>query len=198
MSGIATRQTSLPPTDAARERILETAYALFSHRGVRDVGIGEVIDKASVAKATLYRHFPSKDDLVLAFLELREKRWTRETLEAGCRRREADAERRVLAVFDVLDEWFRSDDYESCSFVGVLLELGTEHPAGRAARRHLDKVRDVIRELAAEAGLRDTDAFAAACQLLVNGAIVSAAAGNAHAARPAKELARSLIERHRR
>lgn len=62
----------------ARERILETAYVLFAHR----VGIDEVIDRSRVAKATLYRHFPSKDDLVVAFLELREQRWTLEWIEA--------------------------------------------------------------------------------------------------------------------
>ena len=60
----------------ARQRILETAYELFSHRGIRGVGVEEVITQAGVAKATLYRHFPSKDDLVIAFLELREQRWT--------------------------------------------------------------------------------------------------------------------------
>ena len=71
----------------ARERILETAYDLFARRGVRDVGIDEVIDRASVAKATLYRHFPSKDDLVLAFLEQREERWTYGWVERAVRTR---------------------------------------------------------------------------------------------------------------
>src|SRR6266581_4134898 len=59
----------------ARERILRTAYDLFARRGTRGVGIDEVIGRAGVAKATFYRHFPSKDDLVLAFLQRREEVW---------------------------------------------------------------------------------------------------------------------------
>jgi len=70
------------PLARARERILDTAYELFSRRGVRGVGIDEVIERAGVAKATLYRHFPSKDDLIIAFLDLREQRWTRNFVEA--------------------------------------------------------------------------------------------------------------------
>lgn len=190
-------QTSGAPPDAARERILATAYDLFSHRGIRDVGIGEVIENASIAKATLYRHFPSKDDLVIAFLDLRGRRWTEETLEAEARRRASSAEGRLLAIFDVLDEWFRGDDYECCSFVNVLLEMRPDHPAGREAKHQLERVRGVIRTFAEEAGLRDTERFAVACQLLVNGSIVCAAAGNSDAARPAQELARGLIELHR-
>ena len=58
------------------DRILAAAYELFSTRGVRDVGVNELIERSGVAKATFYRHFPSKDSLVFAFLELRDKRWT--------------------------------------------------------------------------------------------------------------------------
>src|ERR671922_104190 len=61
----------------ARERILDSSYELFSQRGVQAVGVDEVIENAGVAKATLYRHFPSKTDLVIAFLERREERWSR-------------------------------------------------------------------------------------------------------------------------
>ncbi|MGH3021140.1 MAG: helix-turn-helix domain-containing protein, partial [Gaiellaceae bacterium] len=71
----------------ARERILDSAYELFSRRGIRDVGIDEIVEHSGVAKATLHRHFRSKDELVLAFLVRREELWTREWLEAEARRR---------------------------------------------------------------------------------------------------------------
>jgi AcrR family transcriptional regulator len=187
----------MQPTDPARERILTSAYELFSRRGIRDVGIGEVIERASIAKATLYRHFPSKNDLVLAFLDRRGHMWTEQTLEAGARRRGATAERQLLALFDVLDDWFHRPDYEACSFINVLLEMRPAHPAGRAAIDQLNNVRGVVKELADEAGLRDADSFARAWHLLMNGSIVSAAAGDENAARPAKELARVLIAQHR-
>jgi AcrR family transcriptional regulator len=181
----------------ARERILESAYELFSRRGVRGVGVDEVIAHAGVAKATLYAHFPSKDDLVLAFLERREQRWTVAFVEAEARRRGTTPEEQLLGIFDALDEWFRRDDYEACSFVNVLLELGAEHVAGRASVQHLDNVRSILRKLAEEAGLDDSAAFAGSCQLLMEGAIVAAAAGDADAAQRAKAMARTLIDQYR-
>jgi AcrR family transcriptional regulator len=150
-----------------------------------------------VAKATLYAHFPSKDDLVLAFLERREQRWTVAFVEAEARRRGTTPEEQLLGIFDALDEWFRRDDYEACSFVNVLLELGAEHVAGRASVRHLDNVRSILRRLAEEAGLDDSAAFAGSCQLLMEGSIVAAAAGDADAAQRAKAMARTLIDQHR-
>jgi|SRR5262245_7167793 len=78
------------PARSARERILDSAYELFSHRGIRAVGIDEIRERADVAKATLYRHFASKDDLVLAFLDRREQLWTREWVEREARARAAD------------------------------------------------------------------------------------------------------------
>src|ERR671923_2051869 len=101
----------------ARERILDAAYELFARRGIRAVGIDEVIDRAGVAKATLYRHFPSKDDLVLAFLERREERWTRGLVEAEARRRGETPEEQLLAVFDVFDDWFRGQAFDTCAFI---------------------------------------------------------------------------------
>jgi AcrR family transcriptional regulator len=185
------------PGPAAQERILTTAYELFSRRSIRDVGIGEVIERASVAKATLYRHFPSKDDLVLAFLARRGQLWTHDRLESGARDRGSSGEQRLLALFDVLDQWFHGDDYESCSFVSVLLEMGPRHPLGQAAIVQLDDVREVIRGFADEAGVRDPATFAAACQILVNGAIVSAAAGDSEAAPRARRMAQALIAQNR-
>src|SRR6476646_11993656 len=91
--------------ESARERILEAAYALFSRHGVHAVGIDRIIAEAPVAKATLYHHFSSKEELVCAFLELREQRWTVEWLQAETERL-ADGERRhALVVFDVLEQW---------------------------------------------------------------------------------------------
>jgi AcrR family transcriptional regulator len=181
----------------ARERILETAYELFSRRGIRDVGIDELIERAGVAKATLYRHFRSKDDLVVAFLERREQRWTLEFVEVESRLRGATPEEQLLAVFDVLDEWFRRDDFEACSFINTLLEMRVRHPAGKASIRHLQNIKSLVKRLAEEAGLRDTDSFAGSFHLLMKGSIVSAAEGDFDAAHQAKAMARSLIGQYR-
>jgi AcrR family transcriptional regulator len=117
----------------ARERILDTAYELFSRRAIRDVGVDELIEQAGVAKATLYRHFPSKDDLVIAFLERRQERWTLAWVEAEARRRGTTPEEQLLAIFELFDEWFQREDFEACSFINVLLELGLDTLRGAPA-----------------------------------------------------------------
>ena len=182
---------------AARDRILTAAYELFSRRGIRDVGVDEVIERAGVAKASLYRHFPSKDDLVVSFLSLREERWTIGWVEAEARRRGPTSEEQLLAIFGLFDEWFHRDDFEACSFINVLLEMGPAHRAGTASVRHLENIRSIVCKLAEEAGLREPDSFARSWHILMKGSIVSAAEGDADAAQRAKSMARLLIEKHR-
>jgi AcrR family transcriptional regulator len=182
---------------SARRRILDTSYELFTRRGVRAVGIDEVIARAGVAKATLYRHFSSKDALVLAFLDLREQRWTRGVVEAGAISRGATPEQRLLAIFDVFDEWFHREDFEACSFINVLVEVGPQHTAGGASIEHLERIRALVRRFAEEAGLQDPDAFARSWHILMKGSIIAATEGDAQAAQRAKSMARLLIEQHR-
>jgi AcrR family transcriptional regulator len=181
----------------ARERILDTAYELFSRRAIHDVGVDEVIQHAGVAKATLYRHFPSKDDLVIAFLEAREERWTLAWVEAEARRRGSTPEEQLLAIFELFDEWFHRDDFEACSFINVLLELGPAHRAGQASVRHLASIRSIVGRLAEEAGLRDPASFAHSWHILMKGSIVAAAEGDAEAAKRARSMGGLLLEQHR-
>lgn len=189
---------SLAPVPA-RERILRAAYELFSRRGIRAVGTEEVIERAGVAKATLYRHFATKNDLVLAVLDRREQLWTYGLIEAQSRERGATPEEQLLAIFDVMHDWFRGrDGYEGCSFINVLLELGADHPAGRASIKHIDHVRDIVRQRALAAGLSDAEDFAWSWHILMKGAIILAAVGDHDAAHRAQAMARTLIEQHRR
>ena len=181
----------------ARERILAAAYELFSTQGIRAVGTEEVLAKAGVAKSTLYRHFPSKDELVLAFLQRREQRWTREFVEAEARRRGSTPRERLLAIFDVFDEWFHRDDFEGCSFVNVLLEMrDLDNPVGKASAAHLEYIRSVVRTLADEAGVRDSETFAHSWHILMKGSIVAAGEGDLLAARRARAMAEDLLARY--
>ncbi len=113
----------------ARERIVDSSYELFSRRGIQAVGVDEVIEKAGVAKATLYRTSLRRTTSC--------SRSSSAASSAGPRtssRREpsrgSTPEEQLLAIFDVFDEWFRREDFEACSFINVLLEMGPEHPAG--------------------------------------------------------------------
>jgi AcrR family transcriptional regulator len=186
------------PASAARQRILDSAYELFSRRGVRAVGVDEVISRASVAKATLYRHFASKDALVLAFLQQREQLWTKDWVEAEARRRGTTPEEQLLAIFDLFHEWFQKDDFEGCSFINILLEMNDRRTAiGQASADHLGNIRSIIRSLAQEAGLREPEQFAHSWHILMKGSIVAAGEGDREAAGRAQAMGRLLIEQHR-
>ncbi len=136
---------------AARERILETAYDLFSRSGTRAVGVDTIIAESGVAKMTLYRNFASKDDLILEFLRQRDERWTRAWLQAEVTEREEQPGARMLAIFDVFGEWFARDDFEGCAFINVMLELDDRESRVRVACvEHLVAIRSFVRGLAVE------------------------------------------------
>jgi AcrR family transcriptional regulator len=181
----------------ARERVLSAAYLLFAHRGVRDVGIDEIISAAGVAKATFYRHFPSKEALVLAFLERRDEVFGIGIVLAEVRQRATTPEECLLAIFDVFAEWFAREDYEACSFINTLLEMGAQDPAGQASLGYLAKVREQTALLAEEAGLRDVEEFSRSWRILMAGSIISAAEGDRQAAERAQRMGRKLIAEHR-
>ena len=181
---------------SARERIDRTAYELFSRHGIRAVGVDTISARSGVAKMTLYRHYPSKDDLALAFLRRREELWTRSWLQREVERRARTPAERLLAVFDVFEKWFRRGDFEGCSFIKVLLEHDDRgHPVRKASEAHIETIRAFLRQLAADAGVRDADAFARQLQMVMMGSIVAAHAGDRDAARRAKDVALLLLAR---
>jgi AcrR family transcriptional regulator len=183
--------------ESGRERVLETAYELFSKHGTRAVGVDRIIAESGVAKMTLYRNFASKDDLILAFLERREERWTRGWLQASVERRATTPAQRLLAIFDVFGEWFARDDFEGCSFINVMLELDDPRsPVRRESVRQLSEIRGFIGGLAKEAGVEDADAFARQWHILMKGCIVAAAEGDSKAGERARELGRLLLAHH--
>ena len=162
-----------------RERIVHTAYRLFSSRGVSQVGIDTILAESGAAKASLYKHFRSKEELVLAFLEMREDLWTRGWLEAGVRDASNLPEERLLAVFDVFDVWFRRREVNS--------------PVHRAAARHLATIRHFLRGLAQDAGLERPEEFAEIWHFLMKGSIVSAFEGERCAAQRAREAGATIL-----
>lgn len=173
---------------------MDAAYDLFSRRGIRAVGIDAVIERSGVARMTLYRHFSSKEQLVLAYLERREEEWTRNWLQAEVERRATGAADRLLAVFDVFDEWFRSEDFEGCAFIHVMLETADARDAVHtASTESLARIRAFLARLAREAGVDDPDDVARKWHILMKGSIVAAGEGDADAARRAQALGRLLL-----
>jgi AcrR family transcriptional regulator len=182
---------------SARERILDTAYDLFSRHGTRAVGVDRIIAECGIAKMTLYRNFPSKDNLILAFLDRRDELWTRAWLQAEAQRRGATPAERLLAIFDTFEGWFAREDFEGCSFINVMLEIvEPDSPVRQATVAHLESIRAFVRSLAEDAGIEDSDSFARQWHILMKGSIVSAAEGDLHAASRAKQLGALLLEHH--
>ncbi|WP_138444199.1 TetR/AcrR family transcriptional regulator [Sinomonas susongensis] len=181
-----------PAKPGARQRILDVSFALFAERGIRDVGVDELIERSGVAKATFYKHFHTKDDLALAYLQ----RWYEErsaAIDDAVKRHRGSDTPALLAVFDVFDEWFRQGASEVSSFLHVLMEMGPTHPLGRASLDYLARTREQLGDIAREAGLTDPDGFAWSCHILLKGAIVAAAEGDPDAAARARHMAALLI-----
>jgi AcrR family transcriptional regulator len=177
-----------------RERLVSAAYELFAHNGVQAVGVDAIIERSGVARQTLYRHFGSKQELVLAFLERREEMWTYGWLAAEVTRREHDPRRRLLAIFDVFDEWFHTPDFEGCSFINVMLEHpDVEHPLHQAAAGYLARIRSFLEDLATDAGVAEPASFAREWHILMKGSIVAAGEGDVDAARRAQHIGRVLL-----
>lgn len=195
--GSGRRAAGAGPRPTPRERLVDSAYALFSSRGTRAVGVDTVIDHAGVAKKTLYTHFASKDELILAFLDRRAEVWTRGWLQAEVRSRASTPAGRLLAVFDVFGEWFARPDFEGCSFVNVMLEVTErDSPVRRAGVDRLAEIREFLGELVAAAGVEDVDGVARQWHILMKGAIVAAGEGDVRAAARARELAELLLAHH--
>jgi AcrR family transcriptional regulator len=188
-------QSSDDGQGSGRERVSRAAYELFSREGVRAVGVDAVTARAGTAKMTLYRNFPSKDDLILDFLRRREQLWTREWLEAESQRRGLTPRDQLLAIFDVFSEWFSQPDFEGCAFLTTMIEINDrEHPVHQAAVGHLANIRGYIEGLAAECGIGDVDAFARKWHILMKGSIMAAHEGDAEAAARARQLGELLLK----
>jgi AcrR family transcriptional regulator len=180
----------------ARERLLTAAYELFSRNGVQATGVDAIIERSGVARQTMYRHFGSKQELVLAFLQRREEAWLHDWLQAESARRASDPGEQLLAIFDVFDGWFREPEFEGCSFINVMLEHpDPSHPLHQAAADYLTRIRAFLEGLAGRAGVKDPEPFARQWHILMKGSIVAAGEGDHDAALRAKAVGRLLLQR---
>jgi AcrR family transcriptional regulator len=173
---------------------LETALGLFYKHGFHATGIDTILAESGVAKMTLYKHFKGKDELILAALELRHERWSA-WFRGEIERRSRSPRRRLLLVFDVLGEWFRSEDFRGCFFLNAASEYcGLEPRIQEVVAGHKRQVREFLERLASEARARDASGLAGQLALLVEGAIaVALVERGADGAGSAKDAAKVLI-----
>jgi AcrR family transcriptional regulator len=192
MSILMTITQDLP----VRQRILETAQRLFYRDGFRAVGIDTIIAEAGVAKMSLYRHFPSKDDLIVAYLEESNRQYW-EWLDGAVAHLDDPAEK-LVGMFEAIEKLATSPECFGCTFQGTAAEFpDRDHPGHQVALAHKRKVRDRFAQLAGEAGMRDPEKLADQLLLLMDGAWVAARMyGPDNPASGLAETARTLIDSH--
>lgn len=181
-----------------REKILATATRLFYAHGINNVGVDIVVAKSRVTKTTLYRHFPSKDALVAAFLQKMNDDWSA-WLQARVARASNRPRERLLAVFDALGEWFRTPEFRGCPFINTAAEVSDRSsPAAKASWRFKQELLAYLRSLARDAGADDPERLSDQLLLLADGAIIRAAMSGEHgSAAVAKAAAAELIRAKR-
>lgn len=159
----------------ARQRLIETAERLFYADGIHAVGIDRIIAEAGVAKMTLYNHFSSKDELVVAVLHFREEKfdalfqnWMTQHVEAG--------KDQLEAFFAALKNWFDSPGFRGCMFINACVELAdAEHEGSKFSSSHKQRFQELLKQIITHtAGAKTAEQMTPAIALLVEGAIVTA------------------------
>ncbi|WP_164924501.1 TetR/AcrR family transcriptional regulator [Sinorhizobium fredii] len=176
-----------------RERILETASALFYQQGVRAVGVDLVVEKAGVAKTSLYRHFRTKDDLVAAFLEREDKDFWG-TWDKVAHRHVDDPKGELDAHLDWIGERVNRPGYRGCPQINVAAEFPeTDHPARKVAAAHKAELRRRLHVMAERLGAIRPAELAGQLAVLINGAFVSSQMFDVGEAKPLLQRAASAL-----
>ena len=177
----------------ARDRILDTAFRLFYARGIRAVGVDLIISESGVAKATFYKHFPAKDELVLAYLDKVDDIWTGQ-LHAAAEAAGPEPADQLVGLFDALGNACRREGYRGCAFINAAAEAAPGTPVHVRTVAHKQSVLVWLRELAVGTGTSDPDSLARSLALLLDGGLADGAlAADPEAARAAKAAAGRLV-----
>ncbi|MEZ5830718.1 MAG: TetR/AcrR family transcriptional regulator [Dongiaceae bacterium] len=186
--------TTQPPV-TARDRLIETAVTLFNRHGFHATGVDRIVAVAKVAKKTLYAHFPSKEELILAALSRKRgffaERFLPEVLATS-----DDPRQRLLTLFELAKSWFTDPEFYGCLFVNAAVEYSDAgHPINACAREFKTLLRNFAREQAVAGGAADPDTLADQIALLFEGATtVAQVSARPDAALTAKAIAAQLID----
>jgi AcrR family transcriptional regulator len=180
---------------SARQRLLDTAAALFYQEGIRAIGVDTIVEQSGVGKATLYRHFPTKDALIAAYLEEDDRLWWK-WFEEVIAPYEGSPKVQLLAFFEACTQRLMQPGFRGCTFLNALAEFSeADHPAHHCALGHERALRQRLAQLSQAAGARDPEQLADQLLLVGNGALTSAPLfGTASPAVQLKTIAAHLID----
>jgi AcrR family transcriptional regulator len=182
-------------SSSPRDRLIEAGLKLFYRDGFHATGIEAILAEAGVAKKTLYSHFGSKEDLIIAVMQRRDDNY-RAWFTSEVERRGRTPAERLLACFDVIEEWTRSKDFYGCACINATAEFADPRdPVHKVAAGNKVFVASYLRDLAREAGLRNPERISHQLLVLIDGAVVVAqVTGNTHIVGDAKKAAGLLVE----
>lgn len=170
------RASGMTARVSARERILTAASQLFYERGIQATGVDAIITSAGVAKATFYRHFPSKDDLVVAWLRDPRTRWF-DAVRGQVETSDAKGAEAIQLYFEAVAEWLEAEGFRGCPYLNTGVEItDPTHLAQQVIRDSLQEIEDYLHRVIVAAGYRDARALAVELQTLVAGSISLAVA----------------------
>ena len=177
----------------ARQRILNAAFRLFYARGIRAVGVDTIIAESGVAKATFYKHFPAKDDLVVAYLDRVDGVWFGQLRSAAEAAGDAPADH-LVGLFDALSTACRREGYRGCAFINAAAESQPGTPVHERTVAHKDRVLAWVTGLSEAAGAHDPERLARTLTLLLDGGLASGALdASPEAPRAARAAAEALV-----
>jgi len=189
----AAPQAVRTPAGQAREKILATAFRLFYAHGLRAAGIDTIIAESGVAKATFYKYFPAKDDLILAYLEHVDGVWSGQ-LHTAAEAAGPDPARQLVGLFDALTTACRRDGYRGCAFINAAAESPSGTRVHERTVAHKQSILAWITELAEEAGARNPEVLARSLTLILDGGLASGVLdADPAAAAAAKATAEQLV-----
>lgn len=186
-------------TISRREHLINTAIELFSEHGFHATGIDTLLAKAGMSKRTLYTYFRSKEELILAVLRHKDG-LARNQFMANVGRGGTTPEKRLLAVYDTAEMWFKQKDFFGCLFINAVGEYAeADSPIRQVSIEYKKLMRTYLLGLCQQLGIAQPEELADGLALLLEGAIVTAqVSGNAAAAKTAKKVAKILIDDARR
>jgi AcrR family transcriptional regulator len=185
------------PEPGARDRILDTASRLFREHGVHPVGLQQIIDECGCGKNLLYRHFASKDDLVVAYLRRCSAEWEG-IIDRAIGPLGEDPAGQLVAVVRAVAGQVRDPLYRGCPFLNTHAEFrDPDHPAHQVAARHFEILRQQLNRIAGQGGLRDPHGVADRILLIIYGLYATAAVLGTHDTVPnAVALAEETVRAH--
>ena len=180
-----------------RDELVQKALKAFYRNGFHATGMDKLVEDTGISKTSMYKHFRTKEDLILAVLRLRDEQF-RNWLYRRMEELAVTPKEQLIAMFDALEEWFAEPGYKGCMFIKASSEYQeASHPIHKQAADHKRFLEQHMSDLAKKAGLDDPNTIARQLLLLKEGAIVTANLGHTdHPAREAKAAARQLLNGH--